>query len=91
MPLFRFHRGGLAESLQTTRIVKSVRDLRLAIEYSLDEWPTTNKEFNVEIFPYPSMHQCFDARIGWYTHMVTADIYQKGQMCPVGFMSEPFE
>jgi hypothetical protein len=31
MPLFRFHRGGLHDSLQTTIIVKSMEELQRAI------------------------------------------------------------
>lgn len=89
MPLFRFHRGGLDESLQTTRMVKDIKDLIKLIEHDWIEWPLINKNFNIEIEAYPSTGACFDRRIGWYTHIVTADIVEVGKMHPIGFLSEP--
>lgn len=93
MPLFRFHRGGLAESLQTTIVVKTFNDMVKAIVTSFElsrfiEEAKWGAHFKVE--PYPSKDECFDARIGWYTQMVTANIYEEDKMHPIGFLSEPF-
>jgi len=89
MPLFRFHRGGLAESLATTVIVKSFQQLAAII--AADAVPTATWGASIEIFPYPSEGDNFDPRIGWYTHMVTANLFEKDKMHPIGFLSEPFE
>lgn len=94
MPLFRFHRGGLHESLQTTIIVKTFNDMAKAIVTSFElsgfidkaSWPA---QFKVE--PYPFKDDNFDARIGWYTQMVTANMYEEDKMHPIGFLSEPFD
>ncbi len=90
MPLFRSHRGGLQDSLDTTVIVKNIMQLELAILRDFENWPTTNKELEIQIEPYP-MERCFDKRIGWYTHLVTANVLEKDKMHPVGFLSEPLE
>lgn len=90
MPLFRSHRGGLQDSLDTTIIVKNIDQLELAILRDWEEWSTTNKELVIHIEPYPSGHN-FDKRIGWYTQLVTANIIEKDKMAPVGFLSEPLE
>ena len=94
MPLFRFHKGGLHESLQTTIIVKTFNELVKAIVTSeeLSEFiynANWGAKFHVE--PYPSEETCFDKRIGWYTQMVTANIYEEDKMHPIGFLSEPLE
>jgi hypothetical protein len=89
MPLFRFHRGGLHESLETTVVVKSPDELRKVITNSIENWPTTNKDFGFITQAYPA-HNNFDPRIGWYTQMVTADIYNEGVFVVVGFLSEEF-
>ena len=92
MPLFRFHRGGLEESLATTRIVKDIYELRKVIEHDWHSWPSTNnKNFRIEIEAYPSFRDCFDGRIGWYIQLVTANIVEEDKMHPIGFLSEPFE
>jgi hypothetical protein len=54
MALFRFHRGGLQDSLDTTVIVKNIIDLELAILRDFENWTTTNKELEIQIEPYPS-------------------------------------
>lgn len=91
MPLFRFHRGGLDESLATTVIVKTHRQLRKVIKDSFGDFILPNAEFKLEVKPYPSKQQSFDARIGWYTQMVKANWYKEDEMHPVGFLSEPLE
>lgn len=90
MALFRFHRGGLQDSLDTTVIVKNIIDLELAILRDFENWTTTNKELEIQIEPYPSNYN-FDKRLGWYTQLVTANIYEKDKMHPVGFLSEPLD
>jgi hypothetical protein len=94
MPLFRFHRGSLKESLQTTIIVKTFNDMVKAIVTSLElsdyiakaKWGAS---FSVK--PYPSEGNNFDERIGWFTHIVTANMYEQNKMHPIGFLSEPLE
>lgn len=91
MPLFRFHRGGLYESLQTTIIVKDIQDLMNVIKNSYENFlPKNIKTFGVIIGPYPDNEMNFDKRIGWYTQMVTSDIHERGDFKPEGFLSEPF-
>lgn len=91
MPLFRAHRGGLQDSLDTTRIVKNISELKLAILRDWDNWPTINQDIHIEVEPYPSFGSCFDRRIGWYTQLVTANVIEKDKMHPVGFLSEPLD
>lgn len=89
MPLFRFHRGGLEESLKTTVVVTSDIDLlsvisnTLMIDPLINDWAPALK-----IEPYPSANN-FDERIGWYTHIVLANTLEQYKFHPVGFMSEP--
>ncbi len=100
MALFRFHRGGLHESLQTTVIVKNMHELREAARPFVDHFflePTDDFVLNVNA--YPSKDNNFDGRIGWYTHIValtiTADksnrIMKSIDSAPIGFLSEPLD
>lgn len=92
MPLFRFHRGGLKESLGTTVIVKTFNDLVKLIvneQFVIDANPKWGASIKIE--PYPNERECFDSRIGWYTQMVTANVYEEDKMHPIGFLSEPFK
>lgn len=92
MALFRFHRGGLHESLQSTVIVKNTLELMDVIKKSHENWMPGNADhFGVMIGGYPDQDTCFDKRIGWYTQMVTSDIHEKGVFHPEGFLSEPLE
>lgn len=92
MPLFRFHRGELYESLKTTVIVKNLSDMVKIITESFDE--ETIKKMDWEalftISPYPAERRNFDFRIGWYTQIVLGNIYEKDKVHIVGFLSEPF-
>lgn len=99
MPLFRFHRGGLDESLKTTVIVKNMEELKEVIK---DSWfdfldiPTVKsnfEDFDVKVFiPYDlTLEQSFDKRCGWYQHYVSCDILEKGNFHMTGFLSEPME
>lgn len=93
MPLFRFHRGGLHESLQTTIVVKTFNDVMKAIVMSFDEDMLAMQKWGAEfkVIPYPAEGSNFDTRIGWYTQMVLSNIYEKEKMHPIGFLSEPIE
>lgn len=94
MPLFRFHRGLLAESLKTTIIVENLNDIIKAIFLSNEVIGLNNKpEWAVkfDVRPYPSEDRCFDARIGWYTQLVTANLDEEDRMDVIGFLSEPLK
>lgn len=93
MPLFRFHRGSLAESLKTTIVVKNFNDVVKAIVMSFDQEMLAKQDWGAEfkVIPYPEEGNNFDPRIGWYTHMVMANICEKDKMHPIGFLSEPLE
>lgn len=90
MPLFRFYRGGLKESLETTIIVKTFNDVVKLIDNEqsiINKNPKWGASFKIE--PYPNERECFDARIGWYTQIVLSNIYEENKMHPIGFLSEP--
>lgn len=90
MTLFRFHRGGLEESLATTIIIKSRNELMQAIKDRHKKFSNLDvNDFCIVIGPYPDPENCFDSRIGWYTQMVTCDILERGVFMPEGFLSEP--
>jgi hypothetical protein len=91
MALFRFHRGSLDDSLNTTVVVATQRDLETVIALWHADFATEPFQVNLQIEPYPSESACFDKRIGWYTHMVTADLEKPGKFLVVGFLSESFE
>ena len=80
MPLFRFHKGSLDESLRTTVTIKNVVELmRLLVKH--------NWEYDhIEIEPYPDGQNCFDPRCGWYTHIVIC--IKDNVRLPAGFLSE---
>jgi hypothetical protein len=65
---FREHRGSLADSLATTVTVTSRAELIAHVARLLDPIPVTSEQLGVA--PY-----CFDARIGWETHIVTLRDY----------------
>jgi hypothetical protein len=90
MPLFRFHRGNLSESLETTIIIKDILELMEIIKKSYINYiPLNIDNISLTIEPYPSEKNNFDSRIGWYTQMVASDAYEKGRFIPEGFLSEP--
>lgn len=93
MPLFRFHRGQLDESLKTTIIVKTFSDMVKEIVMSFDPEMLKKQQWGAQfkVIPYPEEGNNFDARIGWYTHMVLTNMFEENKMHPVGFLSEPFE
>lgn len=93
MPLFRFHRGGLHESLQTTVIVKKFNDMVKEIIMSFDEEMIKKQNWGArfQVTPYPEEGKNFDKRIGWYTQIVLCNLYEEDKMHPIGFLSEPFK
>lgn len=92
MPLFRFHRGCLNESLATTVIVRNMNELMYVIQHRHEEFSGKYKKcFGIIIEPYPFKDHNFDKRIGWYTQIVTSDILEKGIFFPEGFLSEPLD
>ncbi len=94
MPLFREHRGGLSESLETTVVVKNKEELLKHLEILWSVWRVsgltrslTTYDITIKIEPYGG----FDRRCGWYTQMVWADMLIKDEFAPMGFLSEPME
>lgn len=65
---YRQHRGGLSESLETTREIAATKEA-IALEASLELGRVvTNREIAVEPYGY-------DHRILWDTHIVTVEGY----------------
>ena len=64
---FRFHRGGLSESMETTVSLSTKEELIRVIGNSLKEWGDFNYN-NLKIESYG-----FDDRINWNSHIVTLD------------------
>lgn len=100
MPLFRWHRGSLADALKTTVIIKSRLELRKIIaQYFLDIWkdhPATKERIEnfkiiIKIPGKRTLQESFDSKCGWYTHYVLNDISKEGEFCVCGFLSEPLE
>lgn len=92
MPLFRFHRGGLEESLKTTVIVRNDIELCKVIANSFDYKMLEKNTWKarMQVNPYPDKDN-FDPRIGWFTHIVLVNIFEEDKMHPIGFLSEPLE
>lgn len=59
--LFRFHKGGLKESMETTIVIPSKASLDKYITKTMGIYIT-----DIETEPY-----CYDDRIGWDTYLVT--------------------
>lgn len=93
MPLFRFHRGSLQDSLKTTIIVHDLTDIVRAVVLSEEIWKDRMEEKAYgaifEIEPYPAKDENFDKRIGWFTHSVSTNLYKENEMQIIGFLSEP--
>jgi len=87
MPLFRFHREELIDSLSTTVIIQGSNELYLLL--SKDKPLYCDWDFFIEINPYPDDKNNFDKRIGWFTQIVLTNLYDKKKMEPIGFLSEP--
>ncbi len=91
MALFRFHRGGVQESLQTTIIVKSQDELLTAIRTEMKESLPNLFLKEIAIEPYSNGHTTLDPRIGWYTQLVIGTYVADGieKNYPIGYLSEP--
>lgn len=87
MALFRFHRGSLTESLETTVIVKDMYDLYKVLEKSL-LLSMNMKFFKIKTEAYPDKKNNFDSRIGWFTYSVLIKTNPKEDYQIVGFLSE---
>lgn len=92
MPLFRLHRGGLAESLQTTIIVLNHLEI---LHYFAKNHGSLISDMcahctikDLEIKPYPNDKDNFDARIGWFTQVVRLK-HADDKYYVIGFLSEP--
>ncbi len=76
---FRFHKGGLQESIETTVEVTSLEALKDHINKE-SLFPRGYSKDDIKIKPY-----CFDPRTGWDTHLVS------GPSGVIGFMDGNFE
>ena len=90
MAIFRFHRGGLKESLETCVLCKNKNELLIFIKDSFGPFNSKVIDESLEIFAYPNEKDCFDSRIGWFTHMVCIELEDIGRHV-VGFLSEGFD
>lgn len=78
--LFRFHRGGLDEAMQTVIEVESLIQLKSYIKKDLEKGYLFLKDIKIE--PY-----VFDHRIGWDTHIVIGSFHNDVSDFPVGFLN----
>ena len=75
----RLHRGSLADSMDTVRDIEPT--VPAVVAYLREAWGELGGDIepqDVKVEPY-----CYDARTGWYTHIVT----RKGGA--VGFTDGP--
>jgi hypothetical protein len=80
--LFRFHRGGLKESMDTVIKIRSYKHLLDSINDSF--WPWGIEINKIEIKPY-----VYDPRIDWDTYMVNVHHEKLGQYpVPVGYLNK---
>ncbi len=98
MPLFRKQRGSLADSLETTAIVKNIEDLRNLIYEDWEMWDGAIRKNDIEGFSRDNFDikiekygAGIDLRCGWYTHLVSADLEEKGKFMAIGYLSEPLD
>jgi hypothetical protein len=76
--LFRFHQGGLDQSMETIIEIRSFDHL---LSHIRSHWDVPISHLN--IVPY-----CFDDRIGWDTHMVQAALGTDPIILyPIGFLN----
>ena len=77
--LFRFHRGGLDESMQTVTEIHSMADL---INLTQEKWGDMLRGISIEPYGY-------DERIQWDTYIVTAVVgtNQDRVSAVVGFLN----
>jgi hypothetical protein len=86
MPLFRFQRGSLSDSMKTVIEVKDKKELLEVINKNLQPFGIF-KEENIKIEPY-----CYDKRIDWDTQIVSTYCRSSPQLnCVHGFLNKPFD
>ncbi len=94
MALFRQHRGGLAESLESTIIVKNKQELLEHLLLVVNSWLIPEAPRSA-LYHIPTIritsHNRLDPRCGWYSELVTADMLIKDEFIPMGFLSEPLD
>ena len=73
--LFRFHRGGLDDSMKTIVVIQSLVDLVLIISKKVENLT------GIKI-----RHYCQDERIGWDTYIVLIEDDYTG-IHPIGFLN----
>lgn len=73
--LYREHRGGLADSMDTVVELESKDQLEKLILSKLDKWGKSGQHMigDMTVEPYG-----FDDRIGWDTHIVMMGVYAHG-------------
>ena len=89
MPLFRFHRATLEESLTTTLLVGSLEELRSCIDESMAQSMAAGiVEYDIDV----DVNYTFDRRCGWYSRYVKVRCKDENMgWFVVGVLSEPFE
>lgn len=89
MPLFRFHRGGLKESLLTTVIVKTEGELCAILQkFVIDNYGKLSGErFSID---FNTTFSLLDPRCGWYSVPVNMSFHKMDDSFTIGFLSEPF-
>ena len=90
MPLFRFQRRTLSESLATTIIVNNVDELLEKLAQYWEERGITTRDLMYQWQCAVDKEQAFDLRCGWYTHRVVFQVRNSDPMV-CGFLSEPFQ
>jgi len=80
---YRSHRGSLAESMETIKILSDKAQL---VEQLIRFFGPSVKEGVITLDTTKIEPYCFDDRIGWDTHIVTVDM-----IGPVGFTDGPVD
>lgn len=91
MPKFRYHRGGLQESMETVIEVSSKQDLIDKLEPDIFGYKPSNEALS--ILPYNNDNSgipFYDERIGWHIYIVKA-IYPDDSTWVIGFTDGPLE
>ena len=78
---FRFHKGGLDESMATVVEVESLDELKAIIE----------KDWELPIHSIRLKYYCYDSRINWDSYIVMITIVNNKSEFPVGFTNGTFK
>lgn len=81
--LFRYHRGGLAESLETTINIKDKQELYKILQDELKRW---NFFFNIE--DIECIDYGYDNRCNWQTYLISIKNFGVVGMTNVNVESE---